>query len=90
VAELQDENLSLKKQIKTLQEQGDHRGKLELKNDAYWLSQAPAGRPAGPYCTGCFDSGEKLILLKELTGHFIVFGKYECPACKSHYCKAGH
>jgi len=90
VAELQEENLSLKKRVRTLQEQDDHREKLELRGDAYWFSQAPVGRPAGPYCTGCFDSSEKLILLKELSGHFVVFGKYECPACKVHYGKAGY
>jgi hypothetical protein len=87
VAELQEENLSLKGQVRTLQAQDDHREKLELRDYAYWFSTIPAGRPAGPYCTCCFDSSEKLILLRELTAHFRVFGKYECPACKSHYGK---
>lgn len=33
------------------------------------------------YCTGCYDTKGKKILLNEITGPFTVFGKWECPAC---------
>lgn len=33
------------------------------------------------YCTGCYDTKGKKVLLNEVTGPFTVFGKWECPAC---------
>jgi hypothetical protein len=33
------------------------------------------------FCTGCYDTARKKILLTEKTGHRTVFGKWSCPAC---------
>ena len=33
------------------------------------------------YCTGCYDTKGKKVLMNEVTGPFTVFGKWECPAC---------
>ncbi len=33
------------------------------------------------YCTGCYDTTGRKILLTERSGHGRVFGKWKCPAC---------
>ena len=35
------------------------------------------------YCTGCYDSAGRKILLNEHPRDFKVFGKWFCPACKN-------
>ena len=38
------------------------------------------------YCTGCFDSNGKKILLSKSGKDFAdVFGKWNCPICKQYY-----
>jgi len=37
------------------------------------------------YCTGCYDTKGKKVLLNEVTGPFTVFGKWECPACEKKF-----
>ena len=34
------------------------------------------------YCTGCYDTKGRKVLLTEQTAAFKVFGKWACPACK--------
>jgi len=33
------------------------------------------------YCTGCYDTQGKKVLLNELTGVWTDFGKWQCPVC---------
>lgn len=33
------------------------------------------------YCTACFDISGRKVLLRELTGAWANFGKWECPGC---------
>lgn len=80
VAEFQEENLELRKKVKTLESAAEVRTKLELRNSAYWfVEDPPAGWPAGPYCTGCFDVNEKLVVLGP---HPVSLSGYMCPGCK--------
>lgn len=37
----------------------------------------------GAFCTSCFDIGQRKVRVRELTGPFQAFGKYECPSCKA-------
>lgn len=37
----------------------------------------------GHFCTSCFDTEQRKIRLRELTGAFKAFGKWECPSCKA-------
>jgi hypothetical protein len=45
------------------------------------------GDPSRHYCTGCFDSGGRKVLLTELGGPFTVFGKWSCPVCEKTFGK---
>lgn len=87
LAEIQEEKLELNKRIKTLEAAHDIRAKLQVENDVYWFKETPpTGRAFGPYCPGCFDGSEKLVLLKEAQHHLEkVQGKYACPICKQHF-----
>ena len=33
------------------------------------------------YCTGCYDTTGRKILLNERSGHGRLFGRWKCPAC---------
>ena len=85
VAELQEQNLSLRADLKKAAEQEDVRENVVLRDGMYYLATPMFRRPDGPYCTACIDSGNKLIVLRELTGQFRVFGTHQCPICKAHY-----
>ena len=37
------------------------------------------------YCTSCYDGSGSKVLLHQLSGPFTVFGKWQCPSCKSHF-----
>lgn len=37
------------------------------------------------YCTGCYDTRGDKIMLKELTGVWKDFGKYQCTVCEKTY-----
>ena len=84
-AELQEQNLALRKRISELEAQEDFRSKLELRDGAYWFLEPVANYPAGPYCTGCFDSSGKLIVLNAMPPEFHDFGHYRCPICTQSY-----
>lgn len=53
---------------------------ITVKDGVYWQQSDD-----GPFCTACYDNNKKLIRLSKLNGHFAVFGKWECPVCKSHF-----
>lgn len=58
----------------------------ELHDHAYVF-----GDHSRHYCTGCFDSRAEKVLLRELTGPWANFGKWECPVCEKTFgpAKAG-
>jgi len=85
IVDLRDENLALKDKLKRGAAEKDLASALELKEVAYWFKVAPGDRPPGPYCTGCFDAGRKLSLLRPLPETFRAFGTHECPVCKATY-----
>jgi hypothetical protein len=37
------------------------------------------------YCTGCYDTQGRKVLLAEHTGAFTAFGRWHCPACEEHF-----
>ena len=71
VAELKNENEQL---AKSLQQRSE--SEPELDEGAYVF-----GDDNRHYCTACYDLSGRKVLVKELTGHWTTFGKWECPAC---------
>ncbi len=51
-----------------------------VKDGVYWKQNGD-----GPFCTACYDNNKKLFRLSKLSGHFTVFGKWECPVCKFNF-----
>ena len=84
LADMQEENLRLKKEIEKKKSSAKDRPNLVVRDGAYFFSEAQDGRPAGPYCTRCFDVEERLVLVSELRGPFSSFGKYRCNNCQAH------
>jgi regulator of replication initiation timing len=91
IVDLQRQLIDLKEQIVTLREEN-----IQLKAEARKLALPPElvlkdgmyhfdGR--GPCCTGCWDSNQKQILLKEGSEDLrTVMGyRYECPVCNACY-----
>lgn len=70
-ADLLDENRELKNQIKELCSKKEE--VLRVKNGLYYREDED-----GPFCTGCYDSKNKLIRLTS-------FGldSYKCPVCNA-------
>ena len=84
-ADLEEENLRLKGELKKAQQADDVRNNVEYKDGLYYLKEPMPGRPLGPYCPGCLDGKNKLQVLSLAARDFQVFGKYECPSCQHHY-----
>lgn len=83
---LKFESSQLKDRIKMLETQEELRRQLIFRGGLYWFSSAPPdGRAAGPYCTGCLDASEKLVVLREMPNALSMIGKYECPVCERYF-----
>jgi len=55
------------------------KGRIALKNSAYWLTNEADGSTEGPFCTHCYDSDKVMCRLlpdKDEPG-------VKCPECKS-------
>jgi FtsZ-binding cell division protein ZapB len=85
IAELREENVRLRGDVAEARHSQDLRSKVELRGKVYFLTEPVQGRPAGPYCSRCFDVDNKLVLVTELEQDFQVFGKYQCNNCKGFY-----
>lgn len=77
LADLINENRELKSQIKALT---SSKKSVTIKDGLYYAENGN-----GPYCTACFDTKDKLVLLTELSGHWTAFGKYKCNSCQAKY-----
>ena len=86
VVALQEENTALKAKVSVLEKMEDVRSKVVFRDGVYWIDAAFSGsRPLGPYCTGCLDGSQKLILLREMPKALNMVGKYECPVCTQYF-----
>jgi len=77
-AHLRIELAEAKERIRELEREVAQRGspEPELHEAAYVF-----GDLSRHYCTGCYDTRGKKILLNELTGVWSDFGKWQCPSC---------
>jgi hypothetical protein len=87
LADVKEENLELREKISKLSASKSFRGQLVLKDNVYYPKDIQIeGYGNGPWCTNCFDSKEKLVVLHHKVsmaiGDFVSY-KWECPNCKS-------
>jgi hypothetical protein len=77
-------NYELVREVERLQKENEElknpQTKLTFKNGLYYREDND-----GPFCTGCYDSKDKVVRVTELTGAFRSLGKYKCPVCSSVY-----
>jgi hypothetical protein len=81
VVELRDKNQRLEAELSAVKKLTSG-SEVELREGAYYLRE-PGGRPAGPYCTACWDTKHVLALASELPMGFRDLGRYTCPACQA-------
>jgi hypothetical protein len=83
-ANLKIEMATARERIKALEAEADRKGNAEpeIHDGAYVFGDA-----SRHYCTGCWDTGGRKILLIEQHPPFNVFGKWTCPSCKQHMGK---
>src|SRR5688572_19785422 len=75
--ELQTENVTLKGQIKELQEALKVKARVVWEKPYYYLQTESHNRD-GPYCQCCHDKDQKLIRLQGSGA-----GRWKCLACKT-------
>ena len=81
----QEENSSLKQEIKELQSKLTKHDEVEFRDGYYYITKPIKGEPEGPFCQHCYSSKKELSLLIELSREFWDMSRYSCPACKNHY-----
>jgi hypothetical protein len=74
---LREQVNGLQKEIEKLK---DPETKLVIKNGLYYGPDDD-----GPFCTGCYDSKQKIIRLTKRSETFRVLGIYKCPSCGNHF-----
>jgi hypothetical protein len=74
---LREQVNSLQKEIENLK---NPETKLVIKDGLYYGPDND-----GPFCTGCYDSKQKIIRLTKRSDAFRVLGIYKCPACGNHF-----
>ena len=75
IVDIEEQNLSMRKEISELEEALKVKATLEFSDNAYWMKTE--GEWDGPFCTGCWDDKRKLIRLTSEPG--VV---PSCPVCK--------
>lgn len=71
----EDEKRKLRDQVLALEEEVRIKGQLAARDNVYWLGDGQEG----PFCTGCKDSGKRLIRLHDHDLEGIV---WRCPVCE--------
>lgn len=81
----QEENLALQKEIHELQSKLNEKDEVVFRNGLYYYADPKPGKPEGPFCPHCYQTKDKLLLLKKAEPAFQVFGEYVCSSCKEHF-----
>jgi hypothetical protein len=71
--EMQEKITELEKENKKLKEEFEIKGKLEYKNNTYWLGAE------GPYCSRCWEKNRDLLRMHHGPNDFYA----HCPECKA-------
>lgn len=84
LAELKIQNYEQTRRIEELEEEIE-----ELKNPAVRIVLIDGlyykDDNDGPFCTGCYDTKQQLVRLKQLPETYRVLGNYQCPSCETQY-----
>ena len=83
VAEMKAQNMELWAALEKATAAAGVAEDLAQRGDAYYRTNAPPGKPKGPFCMRCSDSDSKLIVLTKMGPSFDVIGTHHCPQCKS-------
>ncbi len=75
---VQEENHSLKSQVKLLEEKLQEKGKLQYLKPSYWVIEGET--KDGPFCQKCYDAESKLLRLQG--GERDI---WNCRECKNSY-----
>jgi hypothetical protein len=81
VTELSHDNFKLNQELLTLKQKQQVQDELEARNSAYFL---PSRKISGPFCTKCYDTTGKLVLMKDtkVKDRDSDGNMYNCPNCK--------
>ena len=88
LATMQDENQSLREEIRRLREAEGIKSTLEFEGDVYWRKAGE--KYEGPFCPTCFDANQQLIRLHRVEGIFnlgpgrLAYG-YDCSQRKARF-----
>jgi hypothetical protein len=77
-AALQKENLALNEKIQSFEK--DRNEPPIYKNGAYYSQKGD-----GPFCSGCYDNGKKLMRLSETPSSMRKMATHICPVCDKGY-----
>ncbi|MBY8203791.1 hypothetical protein KW514_22035 [Vibrio fluvialis] len=81
LAEVIDQNAKLKMELNELKNAtGENLSSLIYKEFAYFDQNGD-----GPFCSACYESGNKKIRLSQVKGHLASFGNWKCPSCTQRY-----
>jgi hypothetical protein len=83
LAEQLQENIGLKGEISDLKKEIEKlkipSSKPIIRDGLYFTDND------GPFCTGCYDTNEKLVRVTETPPVMQSLGKYRCPNCRTTY-----
>lgn len=79
--EIQEDNQSLRSEIKKLKNISKINKNLELRINFYWLKNKDSIEN-GPYCTRCWDKNNDLIRIPTYQNQH-EYHYFECPECKN-------
>lgn len=82
LADVMEQNAQLRTELATIKHSrgGDSQEALTFKEFAYFTESN-----YGPFCSKCYETENKRIRLKKVTGAFTTFGHTRCPSCEQFY-----
>lgn len=83
LSEANDTIIDLNSEIRALREKLDQESEVTFKDGHYYLKDPKDGEAPGPFCTTCYSSEKKLILLSDLPRQMRQLGNYRCPICSN-------
>jgi ribosomal protein L37AE/L43A len=74
----QDENHTLKENVRELKQKLDEKGKVKYSKPSYWVVEGDA--KDGPFCQKCYDVDNKLVRLQGGNND-----EWHCKSCEAYY-----
>jgi len=82
LADFMEQNAQLRMELATIKHSrgGGSTEPLTFRDFAYFTESND-----GPFCSKCYETENKRIRLKKVTGAFTTFGNSQCPSCEQFY-----